>query len=324
MIGTSWSSSNAPMRVKCIHRCLRACSCSAPVSSSSTAAMTSPRLVPAGDAGGDSSTLSTCVRRSVQATRAPRALASPAAAGEPCSAISGCDPGGIPDDGGRPFPRLRPCDSTPTAPPPSSTGSTAPPILITKDPHEAEDLVQDTYELILRRPRELKGDSELHYMRAAMRRRHVDRHRESSRRVAAGRARRRARGPRAAVGEEPRCAPSRPRCSPRSARCPEIHRDVLVATYVAGLTYSEAACVLGVKRGTVMSRVFRAREALVSRSPACAAVRRRAGTAGSGAAERAGWCRPRADCAFGGFARVLNVGACRARQRQHHRLPPGR
>ena len=39
---------------------------------------------------------------------------------------------------------------------------------------------------------------------------------------------------------------------------------MLVATYVAGLTYSEAARVLGVKRGTVMSRVFRAREALVA------------------------------------------------------------
>jgi DNA-directed RNA polymerase specialized sigma24 family protein len=32
---------------------------------------------------------------------------------------------------------------------------------------------------------------------------------------------------------------------------------------VAGLTYSEAAAALGVKRGTVMSRVFRAREALI-------------------------------------------------------------
>src|SRR5215218_6654495 len=39
MIGISCSSSNAPMRVKCIQRCLRACSCSSPVASSSTVAM---------------------------------------------------------------------------------------------------------------------------------------------------------------------------------------------------------------------------------------------------------------------------------------------
>ena len=91
-------------------------------------------------------------------------------------------------------------------------------ILITRDPHEAEDLVQDTYELILRRPRELRGDSELHYMRAAMRRRHVDRHRESCRRVpvvgldAAPDVRSRAARTRAA-------ARSRPRSWRRSARC---------------------------------------------------------------------------------------------------------
>jgi RNA polymerase sigma-70 factor, ECF subfamily len=136
-------------------------------------------------------------------------------------------------------------------------------ILITKDPHEAEDLVQDTYELILRRPRELRGGSELHYMRAAMRRRHVDRHRESTRRVAQvdleaapvlrGRA-----------GEEPSARAEQAEVLDAIRALPEIHRDVLVATYVAGLTYSEAASALGVKRGTVMSRVFRAREALMT------------------------------------------------------------
>jgi RNA polymerase sigma factor (sigma-70 family) len=135
-------------------------------------------------------------------------------------------------------------------------------VLITKDPHEAEDLVQDTYELILRRPRELQGDSELHYMRAAMRRRHVDRHREARRRVqvvgidAAPEVCSRA-------GEEPCRRAEQAEVFAAIRSLPEIHRDVLAATYVAGLTYSEAAEALGVKRGTVMSRVFRAREALV-------------------------------------------------------------
>ncbi len=135
-------------------------------------------------------------------------------------------------------------------------------ILITKDPHEAEDLVQDTYEQILRRPRELKGDSELHYMRSAMRRRHIDRHREASRRVAcveldsAPELRNR-------EGDDPSLRAEHAEVLAAIRALPEIHRDVLVTTYVAGLTYTEAADVLGCKRGTIMSRVFRAREALV-------------------------------------------------------------
>jgi RNA polymerase sigma-70 factor (ECF subfamily) len=136
-------------------------------------------------------------------------------------------------------------------------------VLITRDPHDAEDLVQDTYEQILRRPRELKGDSELHYMRSAMRRRHVDRHRSSCRRV-----------PEVALegapevaarnGEDPARRVEQTEVIDAIRALPEIHRDVLVATYIAGLTYSEAASALGVKRGTIMSRVFRAREALVA------------------------------------------------------------
>ena len=135
-------------------------------------------------------------------------------------------------------------------------------ILITKDPYEAEDLVQDTYEQILRRPRELRGDSELHYMRSAMRRRHIDRHREARRRVAcveldsAPELRNR-------EGEDPSLRAEQAEVLAAIRALPEIHRDVLVTTYVAGLTYTEAADVLGCKRGTVMSRVFRAREALV-------------------------------------------------------------
>ena len=135
-------------------------------------------------------------------------------------------------------------------------------VLITKDPHEAEDLVQDTYEQILRRPRELKGGSELHYLRAALRRRHIDRRREASRRVpcieldAAPEARTR-------EGEDPSLRAEHAEVLAAIRALPEIHRDVLVTTCVAGLTYSEAAAVLGCERGTVMSRVFRARQALV-------------------------------------------------------------
>jgi RNA polymerase sigma factor (sigma-70 family) len=144
-------------------------------------------------------------------------------------------------------------------------------ILITRDPHEAEDLVQDTYEQVLRRPREMRGDSELHYLRAALRRRHVDRGRAAGRRVAAvelGAAPE----PRARAGEEPGRRAEQAEVLAAIRALPAIHRDVLVATYVAGLTYSEAAAALGVRRGTIMSRVFRAREALLASLGAVHAV----------------------------------------------------
>ena len=135
-------------------------------------------------------------------------------------------------------------------------------ILITKDPYEAEDLVQDTYELILRRPRELKAGSELHYMRAAMRRRHIDRHREAARRIACVELDA-APELRCREGDDPSLRAEQAEILAAIRALPEIHRDVLVTTYVAGLTYTEAADALGCKRGTIMSRVFRAREALV-------------------------------------------------------------
>ena len=135
-------------------------------------------------------------------------------------------------------------------------------VLITRDSHEAEDLVQDTYELILRRPRELSGECELHYMRAAMRRRAGDRHRESCRRVPVV-GRESAPAVRCRAGEDPCRRAEQAEVLAALRSLPSIHREVLVATYVAGLTYGEAAAALGVARGTVMSRVHRARAALV-------------------------------------------------------------
>ncbi len=45
---------------------------------------------------------------------------------------------------------------------------------------------------------------------------------------------------------------------------PQALREVLVLTQVVGLSYQEASSVLGIKIGTVRSRVFRAREALMA------------------------------------------------------------
>jgi RNA polymerase sigma-70 factor (ECF subfamily) len=46
------------------------------------------------------------------------------------------------------------------------------------------------------------------------------------------------------------------------AALPAPLRDVIAAVDIAGLSYAEAATALGVPRGTVMSRLFRARARL--------------------------------------------------------------
>lgn len=48
------------------------------------------------------------------------------------------------------------------------------------------------------------------------------------------------------------------------AALPDDFRDVIVAVDVVGLSYREAAKALGTKEGTVMSRLFRARERIVA------------------------------------------------------------
>ncbi|MDX6749342.1 RNA polymerase sigma factor [Geminicoccaceae bacterium 1502E] len=47
------------------------------------------------------------------------------------------------------------------------------------------------------------------------------------------------------------------------ARLPEAHREVVALIDIGGLSYAEAAQVLGVAEGTVMSRLSRARAALL-------------------------------------------------------------
>jgi RNA polymerase sigma-70 factor (ECF subfamily) len=49
------------------------------------------------------------------------------------------------------------------------------------------------------------------------------------------------------------------------AALPDDFRDVLVAVDVTGLSYKEAAGALRVREGTVMSRLYRARQQVVRR-----------------------------------------------------------
>jgi RNA polymerase sigma-70 factor (ECF subfamily) len=130
---------------------------------------------------------------------------------------------------------------------------------------DAEDLVQETYARVLARPRLLRNDDDLGYLLRALRNTFFKQRRTESRRLRAGPLPDqldvvpdpRSRGPEAAVEAAELYA--------AIAELPEDFRDVLVAVDVTGLSYREAARALRIREGTVMSRLYRARQQVVRR-----------------------------------------------------------
>ena len=128
-------------------------------------------------------------------------------------------------------------------------------------PHEAEDLVQETFARVLSRPRFLRGQDECAYLMQTLRNTFL-----SARRTAARR-------PRPAASTLTELEPADPRTSGRPEEALEArevlasihtlsddHRLALIAVDIVGLSYREAADVLGTREATITSRLFRARE----------------------------------------------------------------
>jgi RNA polymerase sigma-70 factor, ECF subfamily len=131
-------------------------------------------------------------------------------------------------------------------------------------PHEAEDLVQETFARVLARPRLLRGQDELAYLMTVLRNTFL-----TDRRTAARR-------PRASATAIEEIEPVDPRTGDRPeealqarevftaiAGLPERYRLALVAVDVVGLSYREAAHVLETKEATIATRVFRGRQFIV-------------------------------------------------------------
>ena len=124
---------------------------------------------------------------------------------------------------------------------------------------EAEDLVQETFARVLRKPRLLHSDDDLGYLLRVLRNTYF-----SSRRAASRRVRpdplpdeldliedRSARGPHEALEARELYA--------QIADLPDGFRDALVAIDVLGLSYREAARTLKVREATITTRVHRGR-----------------------------------------------------------------
>ncbi len=139
-------------------------------------------------------------------------------------------------------------------------------------PHEAEDLVQETFARVLARPRLLRGQDELAYLMTVLRNTFLTDRRTATRR------------PRVSSTAIEELEPVDPRGGERPeealqaqevfaaiAGLPERYRLALVACDIAGLSHREAARLLDTKEATVATRLFRARafvvHALESSSP---------------------------------------------------------
>jgi len=145
------------------------------------------------------------------------------------------------------------------------------------DRADAEDLVQETYLTLLRRPRRLTGSSELAYLMMMLRNRFIDDRRAAARHQSV------------ALGEAKE--PADPRAGLRPDNVAEqrevlvtVHaldapfRETVVAVDVLGLSYKEAASALDVPVGT---------------DNVAPRARPRAGRAGAGAGAGARALRPR-------------------------------
>jgi RNA polymerase sigma-70 factor (ECF subfamily) len=130
---------------------------------------------------------------------------------------------------------------------------------------DAEDLVQETYARILSRPRLLRNEDDLGYLLRALRNTFLNKVRSDRRRLAPGPLPEQldlVADPRAA---DPEAAVDAAGLYAAIAALTDDYRDVLVAVDVAGLSYKEAGRALRIPEGTVMSRLYRARQQVVRR-----------------------------------------------------------
>ncbi|HZU59920.1 MAG TPA: sigma-70 family RNA polymerase sigma factor [Solirubrobacteraceae bacterium] len=130
---------------------------------------------------------------------------------------------------------------------------------LTGSREDAEDLVQETYARILKRPRLLRSEDDLGYLLRVLRNTHFSGHRAAKRRLRPE-----------PLPEDLDRLEDRSATAPEQAlearelygliaQLPDVFRDALVAVDLLGLSYREAARTLRVREATVTTRLYRAR-----------------------------------------------------------------
>jgi RNA polymerase sigma-70 factor, ECF subfamily len=130
---------------------------------------------------------------------------------------------------------------------------------------DAEDLVQETYARVLARPRWLRKEDDLGYLLRALRNTFFNQKRTERRRLQSDPLPEQLDLVADPHAREPHATVEAGELYAAVADLPDDFRDVLVAVDITGLSYKEAAEVLRIREGTVMSRLYRARQQVVRR-----------------------------------------------------------
>jgi RNA polymerase sigma-70 factor (ECF subfamily) len=130
---------------------------------------------------------------------------------------------------------------------------------------EAEDLVQETFARVLRKPRFLRSEDDVGYLLRVMRNTFI-----SQRRAANRRPRTTALPDDLDYMEDPAAVQPEARIELDAlytsiSELPDDFRDALVAVDIVGLSYGEAARALRVREATITTRLHRARQRVAQR-----------------------------------------------------------